>query len=69
MTYDERQLKEIAFSLVYVEHFAHGTAGHNQYILVAKMARELGFDMHGGELERNGVKVLPVSHVGEAALP
>lgn len=34
----ERQQKEVQFAEVYASQFAHGTAGHNQLILIAKMA-------------------------------
>lgn len=38
---DEREDKEIDFSLLYSRDFAHGTAGHNRLMLVAKLARLL----------------------------
>ena len=36
--FDERQLKEIAFARVYVNHFKHGTDGHNSKLIVARFA-------------------------------
>jgi hypothetical protein len=36
--FDERQLKEIAFSRAYARDYAHGTDGHNAKMIVAKMA-------------------------------
>lgn len=36
--FDERQLKEIAFSRVYAKEFGHGTDGHNGKLIIAKMA-------------------------------
>ncbi len=37
-TFDERQLKEIDFNLVYHEEFSHGTDGHNLRKICALMA-------------------------------
>lgn len=34
----ERELKEIDFATVYAEQFAHGTTGHNQLMIIAKLA-------------------------------
>lgn len=39
----EREVKEIKHSLFYAYECNHGTSGHNQLILIAKMARHLGF--------------------------
>lgn len=39
--FDERELKEVSFSQVYATGFAHGTAGHNRLMLIAKMAEQL----------------------------
>ena len=36
--FDERELKEIAFCMLYQKQFGHGTLGHNIRIIVAKMA-------------------------------
>ena len=36
--FDERQLKEIDFSVVYANEFAHGTDGHNAKLIIARMA-------------------------------
>lgn len=35
---DERQRKEIEFARLYASNFRHGTAGHNQYMLIATLA-------------------------------
>lgn len=35
--FDERELKEIEFCLLYKQQFSHGTNGHNIRIIVAKM--------------------------------
>lgn len=40
-TLDERQQKEVLLSELYASNFAHGTNGHNQYMLIAKLARIL----------------------------
>ena len=39
MQLDERELKEIKLALIYADQFAHGTAGHNRLILIAKLAQ------------------------------
>lgn len=39
--FDDRQLKEIRFSQVYLEDFDHGTDGHNAKRIIAKMAKLL----------------------------
>lgn len=36
--FDERQRKEIAFSIIYAEKYAHGTDGHNAKMIISKMA-------------------------------
>lgn len=44
---NDRERKEVALAQVYATHFAHGTAGHNGYMTLAKVARQAGyfFDM------------------------
>ena len=37
----EREEKEVRLSCVYERDFAHGTAGHGEYMLIAKMANML----------------------------
>lgn len=39
--FDDRQLKEIAFSELYAADFAHGTDGHNGKMIIAQMAKLL----------------------------
>lgn len=39
--FDERQQKEIDFTKVYIEHYNHGTDGHNAKVIIAKMAQLL----------------------------
>ena len=36
--FDERQIKEINFSLFYAHQFNHGTDGHNSKLIVARFA-------------------------------
>lgn len=36
--FDERQLKEIDFCLLYAKDFRHGTEGHNGKMIIAKLA-------------------------------
>lgn len=38
---DERQKQEVNFSRTYTDFFNHGTNGHNQYLLIAKLANLL----------------------------
>lgn len=40
---DERELAEIHHALYYAQRLHHGTVGHNQLMLLAKMADALGF--------------------------
>lgn len=35
--FDERELKEIEYAVIYKQQFNHGTLGHNIRIIVAKM--------------------------------
>lgn len=35
---DDRQKKEVTFARLYAREFAHGTAGHNHLMLIAKLA-------------------------------
>lgn len=39
--FDERQQKEIEFSILYLNQFEHGTDGHNAKVIIAKMAQLL----------------------------
>jgi len=39
--FDERQLKEIEFCVLYASDFSHGTDGHNAKMIIAKMAELL----------------------------
>lgn len=39
--FDERQRKEIAFAQLYARDFHHGTSGHNDMMIIAKMAELL----------------------------
>ncbi len=36
--FDERQQKEIEFSILYLNQFEHGMDGHNAKLIIAKMA-------------------------------
>ena len=42
---DERELKEVGLASVYAKDFAHGTAGHNRLMLIAKMTKILDGEM------------------------
>ena len=43
--FDERQLKEIAWAIFYLTNFGHGTVGHNQLLIIAKLAFAAGFSL------------------------
>lgn len=47
MELTERELKEIQLALYYESDLAHGTDGHNRIILLAKLARHVGFELKG----------------------
>lgn len=47
----ERELKEIKHALFYVNDCNHGTTGHNQLVLIAKLAVRLYF---GIEMDHSG---------------
>jgi hypothetical protein len=38
---DNRELKEVEFATLYAYQFAHGTSGHIEYMLIAKLAKML----------------------------
>jgi len=66
--FDERELKEIRLALFYAKHLAHGTAGHNRLMLLAKTAEAMGFLLDVEmKLRRYGdpfnVKIPPVTEV------
>lgn len=42
---NERQLKEIAWALLYQRLFSHGTDGHNRLTLAAQLAGEAGYQL------------------------
>jgi hypothetical protein len=35
--FDERQFKQIVFSVYYAQNFAHGATGHNDMLIIAKL--------------------------------
>lgn len=37
MNFDPRQRKEIIFALDYAQNYAHGTAGHMAYMVIARL--------------------------------
>jgi hypothetical protein len=39
--FNEREVKEIMFALHYAELFNHGTSGHMEYTVIAKLAKLL----------------------------
>jgi len=51
--FNRREEQEIQLALYYAVNLAHGTAGHNRLMLLAKMALLLGFYLApNGKLER-----------------
>lgn len=46
-TLTERELKEVQHALYYAKYLNHGTAGHNQLMLLAQFATRLGFSLAG----------------------
>jgi hypothetical protein len=49
----ERELKEIKHALFYVNDCNHGTTGHNQLVLIAKLAWHLGFSVEMNRYEKS----------------
>lgn len=49
MTWTKRELQEIYHALFYAETTAHGTVGHNQLLLIAKLAKQFGFRLERDE--------------------
>ena len=47
--FDERQLKEIEFCILYATNFKHGTDGHNAKMIIAKMVELLDCFKLGSE--------------------
>ena len=56
---DERQRKELALAILYAREFAHGTTGHNQLMLIARLAEMLD------RVEGSGVDVKQLYHPKE----
>lgn len=46
----ERETKEIHHALYYARFLAHGTLGHNQLLLIARLATRMGFRLEGNTL-------------------
>lgn len=42
---NERQLKEIAWALLYARLFKHGANGHNALLIMADLATEAGYEL------------------------
>jgi hypothetical protein len=51
----ERELKEIKHALFYVNDCNNGTTGHNQLVLIAKLAIHLGFSLHIDDLIKSPI--------------
>lgn len=48
----EREQKEVEFALEYYEHFSHGTPGHTQLTIIAKLALQLELAKLISQVER-----------------
>lgn len=57
-SFDERQRKEIEFSVLYVNQFEHVTDGHNAKVIIAKMASILNTLEHISLSEDHPSKML-----------
>lgn len=55
-----REASEILLALVYARDFHHGTAGHNSYMVLAKLATAVGFRIDEDVKE---LQLLPPSDV------
>lgn len=45
MQWTKRELQEIYHALFYEETTKHGTVGHNQLLIIAKLAKQAGFNL------------------------
>lgn len=43
----EREAKDIHLALYYAKYLAHGVSGHNQLMVMAKLATYMGFALEG----------------------
>lgn len=72
---DDRQQKEVEFARVYVQHYAHGTDGHNRLVLINRLAilldsvtADLGLASQG----RDGFQQIvrdAIDQIGDRAVP
>lgn len=46
----KRDIQELHHAIHYAENLAHGTAGHNQLMLIATLAKHIGFELVDGEV-------------------
>ena len=64
---DDRQLKEIAFCLLYARFFFHGTDGHNAKAIIGSQAVQQGYEVKvsstGFELLRHGKPLLTLQEL------
>lgn len=49
MKWTKRELQEIYHALFYAETTKHGTVGHNQLLIIAKLAKHNGFRLERDE--------------------
>lgn len=49
LTLTQREMKEVLHALLYERYCNHGTTGHNQLLLIAKMAQYIGMDLASDE--------------------
>lgn len=51
LTLTQREMKEVLHALMYERYCNHGTTGHNQLLLIAKMAQYIGMDLFPGRAD------------------
>jgi hypothetical protein len=62
---DERQRKAIAFAETYVRDFNHGTVGHNDLVLIARLAELLDIATGLKETPKPTEPAIPVFSEGQ----
>lgn len=72
LTLTQRELDEIELAMYYDARLSHGTAGHNRLLLIAKLAKALGFEYlaasHNYVFPPDGVAVEKPSGVAEVEI-
>jgi hypothetical protein len=45
--FNERDINEILFAMIYADQFSHGTDGHNRLLIISKLAKALRVALNG----------------------